>query len=45
MPVALQRRTFTVNEYHQMAATGILREDERIELLKGDVLAMAPIGS
>lgn len=45
MSTALRRRTFTVNEYHQMAKTGIFREDERIELLKGDILAMPPIGS
>ncbi len=28
-------RRFTVEEYHQMAATGVLREEDRVELLEG----------
>ena len=38
------RRRFTVEEYHQMAAVGILREDERVELLDGDIVEMSPTG-
>lgn len=35
---------FTVDEYHRMAAAGILRPDERVELLDGQVVPMTPIG-
>ncbi|MBI2760109.1 MAG: Uma2 family endonuclease [Chloroflexi bacterium] len=39
------RRRFTVDEYHCMGDAGILREDERIELIEGDIVLMPPIGS
>ena len=38
------RRRFTVAEYHRMGETGILRPDERVELIDGDVVQMPPIG-
>ena len=38
------RRLFTVVEYAAMVEAGILREDERIELLEGEIVRMAPIG-
>jgi Uma2 family endonuclease len=41
---ARRRRRFTVDEYHRMAEAGILREDERVELLDGDVVEMSPVG-
>jgi Uma2 family endonuclease len=37
-------RKLTVEDYHAMARAGILREDERVELLGGQLLSMAPIG-
>ncbi|HFQ92447.1 MAG TPA: Uma2 family endonuclease [Anaerolineae bacterium] len=39
-----ERRLFTVEEYHQMAEAGILTEDDRIELIQGEIVAMSPIG-
>ncbi len=45
--LALQahRRLFTVEEYHKMAEAGILGEDDRVELLEGEIVQMPPIGS
>ena len=42
--VELSRRLFTVDEYHRMAEAGILGEDERVELIEGEIVQMAPIG-
>ena len=38
------RRRFTVSEYYAMADIGILAENDRIELLDGDLIVMPPIG-
>ncbi len=45
MSVQVQRRLFTVEEYHRMAEAGILSEDDRVELIEGELIAMSPIGS
>ena len=45
MSVQLSRRLFTVHEYHQMAQAGILNEDDRVELIEGEIVQMASIGS
>lgn len=39
------RRRFAVAEYHQMLAAGILAEDDRLELIAGEIIAMSPIGA
>jgi len=38
----LPRRRFTVAELEQMTAAGILDEDERIELIGGEIVPMSP---
>ncbi len=38
-------RRFTVAEYYAMSEAGILTEDDRVELLAGVIVEMAPIGS
>ena len=38
-------RKFSVEEYYRMAEVGILHPDERVELIDGEVIVMAPIGS
>ena len=40
----LPRRRFTVAELQQMTAAGILDEDERIELIGGEIVPMSPKG-
>jgi Uma2 family endonuclease len=42
---AARRRRFTTAEYHAMAEAGILAEDERVELIAGEIVRMMPIGS
>jgi Uma2 family endonuclease len=39
------RRRLTVVDYHRMGDTGILREDDRVELIDGELFQMAPIGT
>jgi len=41
----IARRLFTVDEYHRMGEAGILGEDERVELIDGEIVEMAPIGT
>jgi len=38
------RRLFTVDEYHEMVRAGILTEEDRVELLEGEIVRMSPIG-
>ncbi|MBI4279266.1 MAG: Uma2 family endonuclease [Armatimonadetes bacterium] len=45
MSVRLLRHRFTVDEYHRMADAGILTEDDRVELIQGEIVEMVPIGS
>ena len=44
MSVKALTRRFTVEEYHRMALAGIFSEDDRVELLDGAIIEMAPIG-
>ncbi len=41
----LVTKSFTVEEYERMAETGILTEDDRVELIEGAIVEMTPIGS
>ncbi len=39
------KRLFTVQEYGHMIAAGVLTEDERLELIRGEIRTMSPVGS
>jgi Uma2 family endonuclease len=45
MAVQALRRLFTADEYHRMTQAGILSEDDRVELIEGEIVQMSPIGS
>lgn len=38
------RHRFTTEDYELMIATGALREDDRVELIDGEIIDMSPIG-
>jgi len=45
MSVQIVRHKFTVDDYHRMVQAGILSEDDRVELIEGEIVTMSPIGS
>jgi Uma2 family endonuclease len=45
MVIGVATRKFTVDEFHRMVEAGILQEDDRLELLDGEIIEMPPIGS
>jgi Uma2 family endonuclease len=40
-----RRHRLTVHDYHRMGEVGLLRPDERVELIDGEIIDMPPIGS
>jgi len=45
MEAQVLRRVFSVDEFHRMADAGVFTEDDRLELLDGEIVRMTPIGS
>ena len=41
---AVVRKRFTTQEYEQIAAAGVFAEDDRVELLDGEIVEMSPLG-
>jgi hypothetical protein len=41
---AVKKYRFTVEEYHRMGEASIFGEDDRVELIDGEVMRMSPIG-
>lgn len=44
MPAVAQTYRFTVEEYHKLGEVGIFDEDDRVELLDGEIILMSPVG-
>lgn len=42
--ISLDLYRWTVADYHRLAASGILDEDARVELLNGQIVWMSPVG-
>lgn len=40
-----QRHRLTVRDYQRMGEAGIFHEDDRVELIEGEIVDMAPIGT
>jgi hypothetical protein len=45
MAAEIQRRLFTVDDCYKMVEAGILRPHERVELIRGELIKMSPIGT
>jgi Uma2 family endonuclease len=44
MSTAIERYQFTVADYERMVTIGIFDEDDRVELLGGEIVTMSPVG-
>lgn len=44
MSIQIERRYFKVDEYHRMGEAGVFSEDDRVELVEGEIVEMTPIG-
>jgi Uma2 family endonuclease len=45
MSVSISRRLFTTKEFRDMVEAGVFREDDRLELVDGEIVEMSPIGN
>jgi Uma2 family endonuclease len=43
-PEWVKRRRISAADFHRMGEAGILRADDRVELIEGELIAMSPIG-
>ena len=44
LPMEIERHRFNAEEYHRMLEVGVLSEDDRVELIGGELVDMTPIG-
>jgi len=45
MSVSVSRRLFRTKEFRDMIEAGVFQEDDRLELVDGEIVEMAPIGN
>lgn len=44
MAVPIQKQLITIDEYHRMGEEGVFPPDARVELIRGEIVEMSPIG-
>lgn len=44
-PLAMRRHRLNIDDYHRLGEAGILSPDARVELIEGELIDLAPIGS
>lgn len=45
MSAELQKWHFNVEQYYRLAEAGVLKPDDRVELIEGEIIRLSPIGS
>ena len=45
MATQVAKRLFTIEDYYRMADAGIIGREDRVELIRGEIVQMSPIGS
>lgn len=45
MSAELQKWHFNVEQYYRLAEAGVLKPDDRVELIEGEIFRTSPIGS
>ncbi len=45
MTSQVDRKLFTRDDYHRMVEAGVLSENDKVELINGNILHMSPIGT
>ena len=45
LPPTVTRHRFTTDKYHDMIQAGVLHEDDKLELIEGEIIERAPVGS
>lgn len=45
MSAQLEKWHFNVDQYYRLAEAGVLKPDDRVELIEGEIIRMSPIGS
>ena len=45
MSAQLEKWHFNVEQYYRLAEVGVLKPDDRVELIEGEIVKMSPIGS
>jgi Uma2 family endonuclease len=44
MAIQNPKRLISLDDYHRMAADGLFSEDDRVELIEGEIVEMTPVG-